>query len=208
MSIFFRNRDGQTPIDEEMYLELMSHFKHLRNMTELYEHEEKNVAVGINWSLSNSRNHLDYLVWLELHKYMLGKIWKFAGTIRKEELNNPDFHLPLNVLPSLKVLEQDLKFWIENNTHPPKTMMAIFHERLLTIHPFKDGNGRWSRILTEFICRREKFEIPNWGLSIPNDKVRRDIYINAIKSARHQFRHEDLINIMWWTDEDQTEGTT
>lgn len=76
-------------------------------------------------------------------------------------------------------------------------MMAIFHERLLTIHPFKDGNGRWSRVLTEFICRKEKIEIPNWGIKIVNDEKRRTTYIAAVKKARHDLAYDDLIKIMW-----------
>lgn len=161
--------------------------KHVQDMTELYELESENNAEGIAWCKSTNKDHLEYTTWLELHKQMLGNVWKFAGLIRKTELANT----------SLLELEKDLKYWLANKTYSPKEMMAIFHERLLTIHPFKDGNGRWSRVLVEFVCDREGIEVPNWGASITNDDERRAKYIAAIKEARHNCKHDDLIKIMW-----------
>jgi len=60
-------------------------------MTELYELEAENIALAIAWSLSTGKDHLDHHTWLDLHKQMLSQIWKFAGKIRKTELQNPDF---------------------------------------------------------------------------------------------------------------------
>ena len=82
-------------------------------------------------------------------------------------------------------------------TFPSKGMAAVFHEKLLTIHPFRDGNGRWSRVLTEFVCTREKMEVPNWGKNIASDEERRDQYIAAIKEARHDLNYSKLIEIMF-----------
>lgn len=195
MSVFFKNRDGQTPLDEEMRFDLK--LKHVQDMTELYELESENIAEGIVWCQSTRKDHLEYPTWLELHKQMLGNIWKFAGQIRKSELANADFLLPYDVRPALLVLEKDLKYWLEHKTYSPKELMAIFHERLLTIHPFRDGNGRWSRVLTEFICRKEGFEVPNWGTHINDDEVKRTTYIHAIKKARKDFSYDPLMNFMW-----------
>jgi fido (protein-threonine AMPylation protein) len=183
MSRFFQNREGQTPLEEEMRLDLK--LKHVQDMTELYELELENIAEGISWCASTKKNHLEYPTWLELHKKMLGKVWKFAGNFQND------------VRPKLLLLEKDLKYWLEHKTYPPQEMMAILHEKLLTIHPFKDGNGRWSRVLIELICEREKFKVPNWGLSIKDDDLRRKTYIQAIKEARHEFKYEKLIHFMF-----------
>jgi fido (protein-threonine AMPylation protein) len=195
MSHFFQNREGQTPLEESMRFDLK--LKHIQDMTELYEIESEHIAEAIVWCESTHKNHLEYPTWLELHKQMLGKIWKFAGNIRSTELANDDFHLPYNIRPSLLLMEKDLKYWIEHKTYPPKEMMAIFHEKLLTIHPFKDGNGRWSRVLTEFICMKENIEVPNWGASIKDDKLRRDTYIKAIIETRRNLANDKLIHFMW-----------
>ena len=195
MSRFFKNREGQTPLEESMRLDLK--LRHIQDMTELYEHEIENIAEGISWCQSTNKNHLEYPTWLELHKQLLGKIWKFAGSVRTTELANNDFLKPYDVRPALLALEKDLQFWLENKTYSPKEMMAILHERLLTIHPFKDGNGRWSRVLVEFICAKEKIEVPNWGNGIKDDELRRKNYIEAIKKARHQLDYSELIKAMW-----------
>ena len=182
MSLFFRNREGHTPLDETMIHDLKP--KHVQDMTELYELESNNIAMGIAWSSSTPKDHTNQDVWLELHKHMLGDVWKFAGQIRTIELQNPDFLKPYNIRVALRELETDLKTWLEFKSYPPQEMMAIFHERLLTIHPFRDGNGRWSRVLVQFISARENFSTPTWGKRNLEDEKRRQLYITAIKAAR------------------------
>lgn len=197
MTVFFTNRTDQTPLEESMFKELR--VQHVQNMAELYEHEIENIAEGIAWLRSVDRDHRDYTFWLEIHKRMLSKVWKWAGLIRKRELANPDFLMPYEIRPALLQLEGDIKFWLEHKTFPDKEFAAIIHERFLTIHPFSDGNGRWSRILTEHICRMEEMEIPTWGRQIADDLERRKIYIAAVKKARKDGKPEDLMNIMFHT---------
>lgn len=195
MSLFFKTRTGQTPVDPNIVKELK--LSHVNDMSELYEHEVENIATGIAWTLSTQKSHTDYSVWLEIHKQMLCDVWKFAGKIRVTELANTDFHKPYDVRPSLLALEQDLKTWIEFQTYPPKELLAVFHERLLTIHPFKDGNGRWSRVVTEFVARRENFPIPDWSGNHQSDEERRTAYIDAVKKARHDYDYTPLVSCMF-----------
>lgn len=182
-------------MDPEIIKELK--LPHVNDMSELYEHELENIAEGISWTFSTTKSHTDYTVWLEIHKHMLCNVWRFAGKIRTTELANVDFHQQFNVRPSLLALEQDLKTWLEFKTFPPQEMLAIFHEKLLTIHPFKDGNGRWSRVVTEFVARRENFPIPDWRGSHRDDGERRTTYIEAVKRARHDFDYAPLMKAMF-----------
>lgn len=195
MTLFFQNRDGQTPIDESLVSELK--LIHIQDMTELYEQERENIALAILWLESSTGDIYDYLFWLEIHKRMYSNVWKFAGKVRTVELNNPDFNMPYDIRPSLLALSQDLKTWVEFNTFNEKLLASNFHERLLTIHPFRDGNGRWARVLTESFCRKLSIAIPNWGGNIVNDEERRTLYIEAVKEARHQGDHTNLTNIMF-----------
>ncbi len=195
MSLFFKTRTGQTPVDHNIIKELK--LSHVNDMSELYEHEVENIAAGISWTLTTLKNHTDHNVWIEVHKHMLSDVWKFAGKIRTTELANPEFRKPFEVRPSLLALEQDLKTWLEFKSYPPKEMLAIFHEKLLTIHPFKDGNGRWSRVVTEFVARRENFEIPTWRGPHTDDDKRRASYIAAVKKARQDLNYGDLMTSMF-----------
>ena len=195
MSLFFKNRDGQTPIDPSIIHDLKH--SHIQDMSELYEQERENIAEGIIWL--NKKNHdiYDYFFWLNVHKFMYCNVWKFAGQIRKVELNNTDFKMPYDVRPSLLELSRDLANWVDFKTYPEKEMAALFHEKLLTIHPFKDGNGRWARVLTEFVCKILSIEIPSWGKNIQDDELRRTNYIKAVTLARHEGQYNDLVNIMF-----------
>ena len=194
MSVFFKNRDSQTPLEENLRDELK--FPLIQNMTELYEHELENIAMGIPWKNVGKKDHTDQSVWLAYHKHLLGEVWKFAGTVRKSDLANEEFMKAYDVRVGLRNLQDDLRCWLGHSSFPPQKMMAIFHQRLLTIHPFRDGNGRWSRLLTNWICEKESFPIPSWGQKIADDEERRVSYIKAVKKSRTG-DHRDLISFMF-----------
>jgi fido (protein-threonine AMPylation protein) len=124
-------------------------------------------------------------------------VWKFAGIVRMIELNNVDYSPCFNIRQELMELARDLKIWHEHKTYPLTEMVAIFHEKLLTIHPFRDGNGRWARVLTEYICLKLKIIIPTWGIKIIDDEERRKKYIESVKMARYKGHYDDLIAIMF-----------
>lgn len=196
MSLFFKNRDGQTPIDASIIKELK--LDHIQDMSELYEQEKENIAEAIAWLKNNNEDICDFSFWLSVHKKMYSNVWKFAGKIRTVQLNNPDFDMPYNIRQSLSELSKDLKVWIENNIYKDHELAAIVHEKLLTIHPFKDGNGRWARVITEHLCKTLVIEIPNWGIDVADDDQRRKIYIEAVKKARTSGDTTDLISIMFY----------
>lgn len=141
----FKDRDGQTPLPRELRMGLIP--KNVQTMGELDEREEENILEGLLWLEKNSKEILDFEFFCKLHKKLFSKVWKWAGQIRTHELDNPDFLLPQKIRPALQQLIGDMKFWIENKTYDDNEIMARLHERTLTIHPFANGNGRWSRIL-------------------------------------------------------------
>ena len=195
MSFFFNNRAGQTPVEADMIQYLIP--EHINDRAELYEFELENMAEGIVSLNASKKDHLDYLLWMEAHEMLLGNVWTFAGSARDNELQNHEYNAPFDIRPNLRQLEGDLKFWLENNTFSNKEISARFHLELLTIHPFKDGNGRWARILTSHICIKEKMEIPTWGELYTDDEIRRTNYINAIKIARSEDNLKFLMNFMF-----------
>ena len=189
----FKARDGQTPLPKELRKGLKP--KNVQTMGELDEYEEQNIAEGLIWLESSSRKCLDYIFWCELHKKLLSDVWEWAGEIRKHELSNPDFLHPKNIRTELMKLIRDLEFWFENKTYPEQEIIARLHEKLLTIHPFANGNGRWSRILTEYICKDKRITIPTWNNKLKDDPIRRrQEYIKAVEEARHNKNFELLIN--------------
>jgi Fic-DOC domain mobile mystery protein B len=194
---YFKDRDGQTPLPRELQKGLIP--KHIQTIGELDEFEETNIAEGLVWLGHYSKDdYLTYNFWLKLHKNLFGNVWSWAGEVRSHELNDPDFLRHTDIWPAFKKLEDDSKFWIENKTYDEKEFSARFHERIETIHPFNNGNGRFGRILTEYICEGQKFAIPTWGVKFKtNPAKRREIYIAGIVKARRERKFEDLMGFMF-----------
>jgi Fic-DOC domain mobile mystery protein B len=188
----FKDRDGQTPLPRDLQKGIRP--KNVQTMGELDEYEEQNIAEGLIW-LSNSTNDcLDYVFWCKLHKKLFQDVWQWAGEIRKHELHNPDFIHPNKIRTDLMKLIGDIEYWLEHKTYPQEEIIARTHEKLLTIHPFANGNGRWSRILTEYICKTNTIQIPTWNVTKKHDpKARRQEYISAVEEARHKRKFEKLI---------------
>ena len=114
------------------------------------------------------------------------------------ELANPDFKDPHEIWPQLYQLEKDLEFWLSDASLSSQEMSARFHERIETIHPFANGNGRFGRIITEQICRHHGFEIPRWGAKMKNDPaLRRKSYIAALVESRRRGNYDALISVMF-----------
>lgn len=188
----FKDRDGQTPLPVDLRKGLKK--KSVSNMGELDEFEEANIAKGLLWLDKCSDDPLDYQFWIKLHKKLFNDVWSWAGEIRDHELANPDFKMPYEIWPEFKQLIDDIKFWLKKDTYPFKEITARFHERIETIHPFANGNGRFGRILVEYFCRFHEEQLPTWGHSRrSNPEERRRKYIESLDTARHSRKYEDLI---------------
>lgn len=68
---------------------------------------------------------------------------------------------------------------INNATMHPVLLAAEMHERVVTIHPFIDGNGRTSRLVMNLILLQHGYPIAN----IPGDTDSRLAYYSALEQA-------------------------
>ncbi len=192
----FKDRDGQTPLPPELQKGLR--IKTIQTVGELDEYEEDNIAKGLSWLARQKSDPCGYGFWIKLHKKLFGNVWSWAGKIRTHELANPDFKLPHEIWPQLYQLEKDLEFWLSAGSISGRELAARFHERMETIHPFTNGNGRFGRIITEQICRRRRLEIPTWGKALMNEpRKRRQTYITALTQARRRGDYDALISILY-----------
>lgn len=193
---FFKDRDGQTPLPYELQKGLK--IKTIQTVGELDEYEEDNIAKGLIWLAKQRTNPCKYDFWLKLHKKLFESVWNWAGKVRTHELANPEFKLPHEIWPELYQLEKDLDFWIKGKIFSNQELAARFHERIETIHPFANGNGRFGRIITEQICRFHQHEIPLWGRNLQsNPAKRREAYITALTQARRTGDYSELIAMIF-----------
>ena len=90
-------------------------------------------------------------------------------------------HLPPQPYLVAKQMEDYFIWYEENkNTLHPVVLAAEMHERLVTIHPFIDGNGRTSRLVMNLILIKNGFVIAN----IKGDTASRMTYYNALETAQ------------------------
>lgn len=89
-------------------------------------------------------------------------------------------HVPPQPWQVPKLME-DLNLWIQGNLTQmhPVVFAAEIHERIATIHPFIDGNGRTARLLMNLVLLQHGYTITN----IPGDTQNRLAYYNALEKC-------------------------
>lgn len=183
MGLILTYQEGQTPLDPEQINALK--IKTISTQQQLNEFEQTNINEALQW-LNSKRKIKDVLseeFMIQLHKRMLGMVWKWAGQFRKTETNiGIDW---TRISMELRLLVDDANFWVEHQTYLPEEIAIRFKHRLVSIHCFPNGNGRHSRIMADLIALHvfglNKF---SWGNSILVDSSeQRKMYLNALKRA-------------------------
>ena len=78
----------------------------------------------------------------------------------------------------------DTRYWIENETYPPDEIAVRLHHRLVTTHPFPNGNGRTTRLMADLLVERLGQEPFTWGrASLIDVGETRTRYIAALRAA-------------------------
>ncbi len=192
----FKVRDGQTPLPSELQSGLK--VKTIQTMAELDEHEEANIAKGLAWLAKQNKDPCDYAFWLELHRRLFADVWKWAGKVRTHELQNDEFTPQAQIWTAIRQLQGDLQFWTETSAFGHQEFLARFHGRIETIHPFPNGNGRFGRILVEYLARAWNLPRPTWGQAMAGEpQERRSAYIAALTKARKDLDYKPLIELMF-----------
>ena len=179
----FIEPDGATPLDPDERLGLLHDYVTTR--AELNELEQANIISAMQWIGRQRRlDILDVGKSLRLHRECFGEVWAWAGQFRKTEKN-------IGIAPYLIGVESgkaldDARYWVENETFSPLEAAARLHHRLVQIHPFPNGNGRWARIMSDEYLRQYYDRPPiDWaaGQVLDNDSPRRTEYIAALRAA-------------------------
>ncbi|VVB73766.1 Fic/DOC family protein [uncultured archaeon] len=115
-----------------------------------------------------------------------------AGRIREHQVGITGSKFMPPSPAEVPVLLKELFRWYDKSkarTHPIE-LAALIHLKLVTIHPFGDGNGRMSRLLMNFVLNRHGFPM----LNIPSSK--RSSYYTSLE--RSQVKGNDLIFLQWF----------
>ena len=163
--------------------------KSMREHLETINHQE---AIAYIKDLMKRNTHLNEREVLCIHNLILRGINPDdAGKYRKVQVMiKGSSHLPPQPFMVAKEME-DFFIWYETNKKRlhPVILAAELHERLVTIHPFIDGNGRSSRLVMNLILLQHGYVIAN----IKGDYDNRMQYYNALEVAQTKNKKDDFL---------------
>lgn len=158
----------------------------------MQEHLEAiNHASAIDLLLDLVRNQEDFgpRILRELHSLILrGIAPEHAGRYRQVPVRiSGSSHLPPQPWELDRLMEDYFAFYFTRKEElHPVILAAEMHERLVTIHPFIDGNGRTSRLVMNLILLRNGYTIVN----LKGDPASRLAYYRALEAVQSDNRPE------------------
>jgi Fic-DOC domain mobile mystery protein B len=175
---------GQTPLDSDEAEGLIPSWVATRE--DLNQAEEENIARALLWARKSRPAPDDILTETfvrQLHERMFGNVWRWAGTYRASNKNiGVSYWL---IAEQLRQLLDDCRYWVENGTFERDELAVRFHHRLVSIHPFPNGNGRMSRAAADELVVALGGDRFSWGASIAGDDhaEARRLYLDALRTA-------------------------
>lgn len=130
---------------------------------------------------------------LEIHRLILNKIEAGnAGRYRTQHarLTQSDIVLP-NPVKVPDLMEEFIKWLVSDNLDHIVKIAADAHYKLVSIHPFPDGNGRTSRLLMNLNLMQEGY---------PPAIIRKEdrlAYINSLEKAQKGNGLNDFYNLIY-----------
>jgi Fic family protein len=139
-------------------------------------------ALGYMRDLAKSSEPVRELDIRNLHRLILGQVDSAeAGKYSNHERLISGSTKILPSPPEIPALMQQFIGWLTNAPPTPETAFDA-HERLVSIHPFSDGNGRTARLLMNLLLLRQGF--PPLVI-VPED---RPAYHESLRSADNDDR--------------------
>jgi len=154
-------------------------------------HEAKNHKDAIDF-IENYSGDFNEAFIKQLHKHILKNIDdENAGQYRKVQvfIRGSDVVLPPPEL--VPKLVKDLVRWYKQSkkNYHPFELAAITSMKFVTIHPFVDGNGRSSRLIMNFLLRKNSY--PKINVYV---KERAD-YLTAVRKANDK-KYASIISFL------------
>ncbi len=173
---------GATPLDREELEGLLP--SHLVNRSQLNEWEQQNIEAALLWLSRQRRPNPLEEAWLRrLHREMFGQSWRWAGQYRSSDKSiGADWRQIRMQVPALLA---DIAYQVEQRVDAVDLIAIRFHHRLISIHPFPNGNGRHARLITDVLIKQLGAPLFSWGgrTSLLDVSALRQRYIAALQRA-------------------------
>jgi Fic family protein len=160
------------------------------------EKEVKNYFAVLNkiFIIQKERIPIDLELTKNLHKILMGDLDNkspdefrdsevFVGHKTKREIvvkHNPPFHKKKDIENALSQLFE----WLNSSDElHPLIKAGIFHHQFAYIHAFFDGNGRLTRILTEYYLLLKNYQVAKFFILDDYYDIDRQMYSDMLHSA-------------------------
>lgn len=143
--------------------------------------------------VSNKRQDITEQDILDIHRLILNKIEEgSAGRYRTQHarLTETDVVLP-NPIKVPDLMKEFVEWLVSDNHDHIVKIGADAHYKLVSIHPFSDGNGRTSRLLMNLLLMQEGY---------PPAIIRKEdrlAYINSLEKAQKGEGLDDFYNLIY-----------
>lgn len=175
--------DGQTELSAEERKGLKPAYITYRS--ELNREEQENILKAEKWLFARRlgpSNFADQDFICQVHKRMYGDVWDWAGKYRQSDRNiGVDYY---RIHLEMRTFVDDVRYWLEHGTYAADELAVRFHHRLVWIHPFPNGNGRWSRLMADRLAVSLGESRFTWGRThlVKAGDVRAR-YVDALRKA-------------------------
>ena len=178
----FKFPEGGTPLDHNEMEGLLIPTNSTRYELDRFEFE--NIRRATEWLATNRTSDILVEPFIrKLHQKMFGDIWRWAGRYRTSNKNIGESWEMIH--EEIGIFIGNAHYWVEERSMPDDEIGARFHHRLVSIHPFPNGNGRHGRLMTDLLMERiletDRF---SWGSSdLSREGDTRTRYISALIEA-------------------------
>jgi len=160
--------------------------KSMREHLEVINHKE---AIDLIFDFVKNKVHFNAFYLKQIHYLILKEInQKNAGVYRSVPVRiSGSAHMPPEPYLIDKLMEDYFLFYeMQKNELHPVILAAEMHERLVSIHPFIDGNGRTSRLVMNLILLQHGYTLVN----LKGDPSQKLNYFKALEAV--QVNHESV----------------
>jgi len=172
--------DGASPLDDISGIKITP-LPSTRDELDVFEAENIQKAI-IRYFIDGGwrRFSFDMQDLQKLHREMFGDVWEWAGACRRRNLN---IGVEWQAIPErLAILSKDMLFW-KDSKMPPAEQAARLHHGMVFVHPFLNGNGRWSRMVTNIWLLQNNQPVIEWPAGVGKTSPIRGDYLAALKLA-------------------------
>ncbi len=173
--------EGATPLDLDEIDALIP--IHITTQAELNAWEERNILKAERWA-SKKKDILTITFVKELHKHMFNETWKWAGAFRTSSGKNIGIDWR-QIASNVKNLCEDVTYQIDHKIFSADEIAIRFHQKLVWIHPFSNGNGRHTRLMADLLIKAQGYRRFSWGgyQDLTKSCEVRRLYLEALRLA-------------------------